>query len=371
MIRPLLLLLLWLPCGAALAHQAGVTDTSIEIGHSKLLLVYTVPDALLAKLGATTPARQETLARQAFSISNDGASCPLESVKPRPLPDIGSQQFGMLYACDHPLNALKFDYLPGVQSVPPHKNLVRLSIAGEKLSETFDASHRTLETPVGFMLKLWGKQLPPTDFKMKTDAQPVGQSFWRALARARDYFPMGVEHILSGPDHILFLVGLLLLPLTFRQLVALITAFTVAHSMTLALSVLDVVNLPVVFVESMIALSIVYVGLENIWELRHIDVHSDFLSPWRRRLMIAFGFGLVHGFGFSYILKEIGLGSELPAALVLFNLGVEAGQLMIVLPLFPLLHLALNRTLEFSVARSGSVVISVVGAYWFLQRVFG
>ncbi len=371
MSRLLMLLLLWISSSVALAHQAGVTDTSIQIGHSKILVVYTVPDALLDRLGANTPERREALARHGFSVWNDGVACPLESLKPRPLTDIGSQQYGLLYACDHPVNALKFAYLPTVESFPEHQNLVRLSIAGEQLRERFDAGHRTLETPVGFMLKLWGKQLPARDFAMKTTPQPSAGSFWQGLARARDYFPMGVGHILGGFDHILFLVGLLLLPLTFRQLVALITAFTVAHSMTLALSVLDLVNLPVVFVESMIALSIVYVGVENIWELRHIDTHSDFLSPWRRRLIIAFGFGLIHGFGFSYILKEIGLGSELPAALLLFNLGVEAGQLLIVLPLFPLLHVALNRRLEFGVARSGSVVISVVGGYWFLQRVFG
>lgn len=142
------------------------------------------------------------------------------------------------------------------------------------------------------------------------------------------FFELGVEHILLGFDHILFVVALLLGGGSLRALVGIVTAFTIAHSITLALSVLGVVTLPPEIVEPVIALSIAYVALENMVPGRRVS----------RRWAVAFLFGLVHGFGFAGILAELELPTQgLVVSLLSFNLGVEAGQALVIALLLPLL----------------------------------
>lgn len=141
--------------------------------------------------------------------------------------------------------------------------------------------------------------------------------------------------LLLGLDHVLFLLCLLLLPIQFKPLIALVTSFTATHAITLALSVLDTISLPALIVEVLIALSIVYDALHNVWPLRQQHSLSHFSFPLQRQLLTTFGFGLIHGLGFSYILKEMGLGEQPYAALLCFNIGVEARQLMIIATVFP------------------------------------
>lgn len=178
------------------------------------------------------------------------------------------------------------------------------------------------------------------------------------------YFLLGIHHILLGYDHLLFLLALLLGCRSLKAMLFIVTAFTVAHSITLALAAFDVLNLPTRWVESFIALSIVYVGVENIgWKV--VDT---------RRGLLTFAFGLVHGLGFAGVLKGIGLGagghSILPPLLA-FNLGVETGQLAIVILILPML-LYLRKTTWF--ARFGSLGLSALviaaGVVWFCQRAF-
>jgi len=138
---------------------------------------------------------------------------------------------------------------------------------------------------------------------------------------------LGIEHILGGWDHLLFLVGLLLLGGTFRSLLATITAFTLAHSLTLALAALQALSLPSRLVEPAIGLTIAYVGVENLW-----------LREPRGRWRIALALGLIHGFAFASALAEAGLSREhLLAALLLFNAGVEVGQLAVMAVMLPLI----------------------------------
>jgi hydrogenase/urease accessory protein HupE len=145
-----------------------------------------------------------------------------------------------------------------------------------------------------------------------------------ALAVMGTFIPSGIHHIMIGPDHILFLVGLLLLGGTLRRLVTIVTAFTIGHSITLSLAALDIVNLPAWLIEPAIALSIVVVGADNL--LQGKEKGRD-LRAW-----VAGAFGLVHGFGFANVLKEFGLPQEaLGWSLFSFNVGVELGQLAIVL----------------------------------------
>lgn len=174
----------------------------------------------------------------------------------------------------------------------------------------------------------------------------------------------GVHHIFLGPDHILFLVGLLLLGGGLRRLVKIVTAFTLAHSLTLALATLNVLNPPARLVEPTIALSIVFVGIHTLARRPGADL----------RIAFAFGFGLIHGFGFASVLQEMELPrAALGLSLAAFNLGVEIGQLCIVLAVAPALAWLGKRHPEparkLTVALAWLVVFA--GAFWLGQRLAG
>ena len=183
------------------------------------------------------------------------------------------------------------------------------------------------------------------------------------FAVIQKFVPAGVHHILIGPDHLLFLVGLLLLGGSVRRLLLVITGFTVAHSITLALAVLNVVTLPGRLVEPIIALSIVYVGVDNLMVRGGRDV----------RVWIALVFGLIHGFGFASVLREMGLPSgALGWSLFSFNLGVEIGQIAVAVVVASAL-MALRARSDVAgrrLAFAGSVVVMAAGTFWFVQRVF-
>ena len=177
------------------------------------------------------------------------------------------------------------------------------------------------------------------------------------------FLPLGVHHILTGADHLLFLVGLLLLGGSVRQLLIVVTAFTLAHSVTLSLAALDLFSPPATIVEPAIALSIVWVGADNLLVGGGRDM----------RAWIAFAFGLIHGFGFAGILRAMELPSRGVAwSLVSFNVGVEIGQLAVVI-VAALVLAALRSRSEVAgqrLAWAGSVVVIAVGGFWFVQRVF-
>jgi len=174
------------------------------------------------------------------------------------------------------------------------------------------------------------------------------------------FLKLGIFHIFTGYDHILFLLGLLLVGGTLFNIVKIVTSFTLAHSLTLSLAALGVVNLPSRLIEAGIALSIVYIALENL-------LFKNFDKRW----MVSFFFGLVHGFGFANVLKEMHLPrSGLISSLFSFNIGVEVGQVVIVLLILPLLW-AIGRTKAYrAVVTSASVVILSLGLFWFYQRAF-
>jgi hydrogenase/urease accessory protein HupE len=177
----------------------------------------------------------------------------------------------------------------------------------------------------------------------------------------RRFLMAGIQHILSGPDHLLFLAGLLLTGGGFARLAAIVTAFTVTHSVTLALAVLGVVTPPPRLIEPLIALSIVYVGLRNLRPAKSGD--------WRT---ISAGlFGLIHGFGFAYALREMQLPRpELALSLLSFNLGVETGQIGVVIVVVLLLT-AVRQSGWLSERRlvvSGALVVTAAGTIWFIER---
>jgi len=174
------------------------------------------------------------------------------------------------------------------------------------------------------------------------------------------FLEIGVEHILFGFDHLVFLFGLLLVGGRVRSMLAIVTAFTAAHSVTLALATLGVFAPPPLVVEPLIALSIAYVGVENL-------VARDLSQRWR----LAALFGLVHGFGFAGALAEVGLPRDrVPAVLLLFNLGVELGQLAVLALALPLLRLLEAKGVLGPRAKHGlSFVVIALGLFWLAERV--
>jgi hydrogenase/urease accessory protein HupE len=191
---------------------------------------------------------------------------------------------------------------------------------------------------------------------------------WPGVAAVLATFvPAGVHHIAIGPDHLLFLVGLLLLGGSAARLAGIVTAFTLGHSVTLTLAAAGVVTLPGRVVEPAIALTLVLVGVDNLLAGTSPAARRD-LRPGMAAL-----FGLIHGFGFAAVLREIGLPQgALGWSLFGFNLGVELGQLALVLPLALVLAWLRRQRPEAArrIAVMGSVVVALAGAWWFVQRLF-
>jgi hydrogenase/urease accessory protein HupE len=179
-----------------------------------------------------------------------------------------------------------------------------------------------------------------------------------------DFLKLGIEHILTGYDHLLFLFSLLVITRNFWPAIKIITFFTIAHSITLALAGLNIVDIPSSIVEPLIAATIVYVGLENI-------IRGDKVST-RSRCILTFFFGLIHGFGFAGVLREMGISSIETGILVplfSFNLGVELGQITVaslVLPIVWWLHR--REQVSKYLIPVGSILTCLAGGYWLLER---
>jgi hydrogenase/urease accessory protein HupE len=190
-------------------------------------------------------------------------------------------------------------------------------------------------------------------------------------AVVRTFVVSGVEHILIGPDHLLFLLGLLLLGGSIWRLATIVTAFTLGHSVTLSLAALDLVRVSPALVEPAIALSIVVVGVDNLLVRRRSALEPQSvtfdLRPW-----LAAAFGLIHGFGFAAVLREVGLpASALGWSLAAFNVGVELGQLAVVAVAVALLAAVRRYAVVWAerFAVVGSVGVIAAGLYWFAERV--
>lgn len=187
-------------------------------------------------------------------------------------------------------------------------------------------------------------------------ANPTGHSF-------ADFLLLGIRHILTGYDHLLFLFGLLVMCRSGRSAALLITCFTAAHTLTLALSTFGLVHLPSRFVEAAIAASILYVGVENLARRE---------QQIRGRAVLTFAFGLVHGLGFASVLREMGIANSGVAAvipLVAFNAGVEAGQLSVAALVLPLVWLLRKRAgfVRYGVPAC-SLAVALAGGFWLIER---
>jgi hydrogenase/urease accessory protein HupE len=233
---------------------------------------------------------------------------------------------------------------------PGHRDYISVSNeAGAVLVEKLVGSN---DAPVTVVIA--PPSVPASEAANFREASPP--TFW-------GFLHLGIAHIWTGYDHLLFLFGLLLVCRSFRSIVGIISCFTVAHSITLALATLRIVNLPSSLVEPMIAASIVYVGVENL-----IRRGAEPKGRWA----LTFGFGLVHGFGFASVLRELGVGSNghsLAMPLFTFNLGVEVGQITIAAVALPLVwQLRKNATFVRRGVPILSAMVALAGLYWFLER---
>jgi hypothetical protein len=252
--------------------------------------------------------------------------------------------------CAAEVAALDVDYRLLFDIDPQHKGLLKLRHGAQTSTAIFapDSAHQVLRVAGASPLRQFG-----------------------------DYVRHGIWHIWIGFDHILFLLSLLLPAVlvyrdrqwlgraTFRaaafDVLKIVTAFTLAHSITLTLATLGVVTLPSRLVESAIAASVVLAALNNLWPLFH-----------GRRALVAFGFGLIHGFGFASVLLDLGLPkAALLLSLVGFNVGVEIGQMAIVLLFLPLAFLARNTALyRKGLLGAGSSLIVLLALVWLVERGF-
>jgi hypothetical protein len=340
------LLLLAAAAGTAWAHAGGSTGyASITVSRSTVRYSVTLPTAALptalaealrlAQAGsAQNQDRLLDVIRRRITLRADGTRCEPGpgAVEPSAF---DAPSFTMLvdFACGHPPRELVirddvFDELGR-----DHHTLAKIEAPGVTLQFAF--TPETRETRVVLAAAGGGG---------------------RGTA---SFFFLGVEHILSGYDHLLFLLGLLLPGGGLLALTKIITAFTLAHSVTLSLAVLNIVNLPDRLIEAVIALSIAAVAAENL-----------FLQPTvRRRWLVSFCFGLVHGFGFSSALRELGLPTHgLLLSLFGFNAGVEAGQALVVAVALPLLVVLRHTRWEKRMVLSSSLAILVVGLVLFVER---
>ena len=224
------------------------------------------------------------------------------------------------------------------------------------LSERFAADHKTLVSL--FSEKQAAQQVVFSNSEPKrlfVVGEPV--NLW---ANAVEFTKLGIEHIFVGYDHIMFLLALIIVGGRLIGMVKIVTSFTIAHSITLVLAALEVVQLPSKWIEAGIAFSIAYVALENFW-LKRSDL----------RWVITFFFGLVHGFGFANVLRELGLPTKgLAVSLVTFNVGVEIGQICIVAILFPLIIWVSSQAWQSKVVSVASAIIFLFGIGWLVERLF-
>ena len=252
--------------------------------------------------------------------------------------------------CSRPIERLAVDYRLLFDIDAQHKGLLRLTQGGQTRTAIFSGESPTQEFSV------------------------TKRSIW---AEARQFIHEGIWHIWLGFDHVLFLLALLLPAVLVRavdrwqaadefssvcwNVVSIVTAFTLAHSLTLSLAALDVIRLPSRLVESTIAASVVLAGLGNLYPM-----------IMKRRWLIAFGFGLIHGFGFAAVLTDLGLPHDsLLLSLVSFNVGVEIGQLAIVAVFLPLAYL-IRRSWSYPrlVLTGGSLAVIAIAIVWFTERAF-
>jgi len=322
------------------AHDPGLSSLDVTVNEETILasLALSAADVALVAAGADARSAITALAHEGIRISIDDHGTPgtITSV----VLDRGAARVDMSFAIASPSN---------------HRH--RLSISS-LVANRVARGHRQLLVVRAMDHDIVERLLDGTSPPVAIDVDAPTPS---AFAIAWRYVELGVHHILTGYDHLVFLAGLMLTARRTRELLIALTAFTAAHSMSLALVVIAGLHAPPSIVEPLIALSITWVGLETL-----------IFGRRGARWLLVFGFGLVHGFGFAGALLDLGLGSSTAAiatALVSFNVGVEAGQLAVAALLLPLvLLMRWQPRWQTTLLRASSLMIATAGAYWLIER---
>jgi hypothetical protein len=317
----------------ALAHDPGLSSLDVSISRDRVVAVLSLAaaDARLASAGGAQAL--DVFAAQSIALAIDGV--PLSGSVSSTVRDASGINVTIV-----------FDRIPGsrvtVSSAVPgrlsrgHRQLITVRTAAQSVAQRMlDARAHSVDVELS--------EAP------------------RHISIAREFVALGVRHILSGYDHLLFLAALLLGVRRLNSVVKTVTAFTVAHSLTLSLAVVGLVHAPAALVEPLIAASIVFVGGENL-------VRGQVESRWK----LTFAFGLVHGFGFAAALQELGVGAggdRIAMPLACFNTGVELGQIGVAFLLWPIIKMMnASPRLRLRLAPACSLIVIVAGVYWIAQR---
>jgi hydrogenase/urease accessory protein HupE len=331
----------WLAFAGVAAHPGGTTGhATVSVAGQTVRYALVVPADSLGDAARDLREFAATLARH-VKIEADGAACSGVPAETRP-PSAGraSAEIVVLFACKAPMRALAIQDGISVLLGTHYHTLADIQWPGGARQVLFDKPHQRVSIDIA------GSAAPGRD---------VPDTF---LA----FVGLGVEHIVGGIDHLLFLVALLALSTSLWQTVKIVTAFTVAHSVTLSLASLGLVNVPASIVEPLIAASIVWVAVENLVAPAGLG----------RRWLVAAVFGLIHGLGFASALAELELSRDaLARALVGFNIGVELGQLAFVVVVMPLLIWGSRPGRFPRLPQFLSVVVALTGAVWFIERIVG
>lgn len=327
------------------AHVVGSSYADITIGEGTVRVVLRIPARGLAEhlqRAVGEDFRVDGLVRSAgeeigrlldgkVQILDGDRRCPGEPPRVRPDPDPARVRVELGFACSAAAGTVGIQVYLFDEFGPDHSVLAKITRQARTREFVFTQAR--------------------TDFRSPPEGGGV-------LVQLGSFLALGIEHIVTGYDHVLFIVGLVLIWRGVVHILTVVTAFTLAHSATLILAALGVVTLPSRLVESVIALSIAYVGIDNIFA-------KSVAGRWR----LAFVFGLAHGFGFASVLAEMALPSEgLMLSLLSFNVGVELGQLAIILLLYPLVYYGHRQTYGGLLVQAASAAIVVMGLLWFVQR---
>jgi hydrogenase/urease accessory protein HupE len=343
----------------ARAHEIGRTQVNVTIpGDGTYQLDITVdPDALLTKLEVYGG---ERLSGRLTRTDRDRKISALGTVFLR----------NVIVRFDGTAAAPRFEYLPAsaFSDFAEAPSLVRLTGAVPPLASTLDFANQMAMGSYALNLRIRDSQIQTFWLEGASSSGPISittpppPATWDQVAW--QYLALGYTHILpKGLDHILFVLGIFLLSARWRSVLLQVSTFTIAHSITLGLTMYGVVSLPARVVEPMIALSIAYVALENLF--------TSELRSWR--VALVFSFGLLHGMGFAGVLKDLGLPrSQFLTALVTFNLGVEAGQLSVIaLAFLVVAYWRANRvTYRRFIVQPASLMMALTGLYWTVERIF-
>ncbi len=365
------LMALWWPFGT-MAHEirpAIVTITFKADGHYQI----DISANMEAVLAGVSPKHADTNESPNARTYNQLRALTAAELKARILEYSRNYLVGM---------AIEFD---GMRASPVLGSL-EVPDAGDLQRARLSLLHLAGTTPAGAREFRWtyAPEFGSSVLRLQREGHEGMAAFWlkegtrsepyplagetKTVSRAevvQQYTVLGFTHILpKGLDHILFVLGLFLLSVKWKPLLIQVTSFTVAHTITLGLSIYGLISLSPAIVEPLISASIVYVAIENV-------VTSE-LKPWRA--FVVFGFGLLHGMGFAGVLAEIGLPrSEFLTALLTFNLGVELGQLSVITLAFLLIGLWWRHKPWYRqrFVRPLSIMIAAIGFYWTVERVFG